>query len=108
MKNEHYSYLALGDSYTIGESVDPGLPYPVQIGARNRGRAPMRAQLDEFRISRIARYTADFTPSRTAFKLDPNTSALLHFDGDLTGHGTTPDGHTYRVDATAGFAAFAQ
>lgn len=24
-------YLALGDSYTIGESVDPGLRYPVQI-----------------------------------------------------------------------------
>ena len=32
------SYLALGDSYTIGESVDESLRWPVQLAARLRAR----------------------------------------------------------------------
>lgn len=36
--------------------------------------------MDEFRVSKIARYTANFTPSTSAFTNDGNTSLLLHFD----------------------------
>jgi len=36
--------------------------------------------LDEFRISNSARYTANFTPSTTAFEDDDNTLLLIHSD----------------------------
>ena len=44
--------------------------------------------IDEFRISDTARYTADFTPSTTAFTSDANTQLLIHSD-------TTDDGVTF-------------
>ena len=84
------------------------LPYCVQIGGRTRGRAPMNAELDEFRISRAPRYLADFAPPTRPFALDAHTSALLHFDRDLVGHGMTPQGQRYRIDATAGWAAYGE
>ncbi|MDP6584386.1 MAG: hypothetical protein QF535_07000, partial [Anaerolineales bacterium] len=37
--------------------------------------------MDEVRISRTARYTANFTPSTTAFQDDKDTVLLLHMDG---------------------------
>ena len=37
--------------------------------------------IDEVRISRIARYTANFTPTSSAFTTDNRTSALYHFEG---------------------------
>ena len=37
--------------------------------------------LDEIRISNNARYTADFTPSTTAFTADSNTKLLIQSDG---------------------------
>jgi len=37
--------------------------------------------VDEFRISNTARYTANFTPSTTAFQDDANNVLLLHMDG---------------------------
>jgi hypothetical protein len=36
---------------------------------------------DEFRVSNTARYTANFTPSTTAFVNDANTLLLMHADG---------------------------
>jgi hypothetical protein len=37
--------------------------------------------LDEIRVSKIARYTANFTPSASAFINDSNTVLLLHCEG---------------------------
>jgi hypothetical protein len=37
--------------------------------------------LDEFRISNIARYTGNYTPATQPFANDPNTLLLLHCDG---------------------------
>lgn len=37
--------------------------------------------IDEFRVSNCARYTAAFTPSITPFRSDDNTLLLLHMDG---------------------------
>lgn len=37
--------------------------------------------IDEFRISSVARYTANFTPATSIFSIDENTISLNHFDG---------------------------
>ena len=37
--------------------------------------------MDEIRVSNTARYTANFTPSTTAFQNDANTLLLIHCDG---------------------------
>ena len=39
--------------------------------------------MDEFRISTVARYTADFTPDTTAFSSDASTSFLMHATGAM-------------------------
>lgn len=44
---------------------------------------------DEIRVSSIARYTSDFTPSNTAFANDSFTKVLLHLD--TSSAGVTPD-----------------
>lgn len=59
--------------------------------------------MDEFRISNSARYTAGFTPSTTAFVNDANTLLLMHmnqsdaatiFTDDNSGTVTTEDSYT--------------
>ena len=50
-----------------------------------------RGQIDEVRISAIARYTADFTPHTSPQVPDAYTIALYHFDegsGDITADAT--------------------
>ena len=56
--------------------------------------ARLTGQLDELRISNVARYDADFTPPALAFEPDLNTLGLWHFDeasgsmvNDASGHG---------------------
>ena len=51
-----HSYLALGDSYTIGESVAPGERWPVQLAARLRGEG---IDIGEPRIVATTGWTTD-------------------------------------------------
>ena len=55
------------------------------IGIKYGGNEPFDGYMDEIRVSNSARYTANFTPSTTAFTPDSNTKFLLHsnFDGGL-------------------------
>jgi hypothetical protein len=45
------------------------------------GAYPLVGYLDEMRISNVARYSANFTPSLTPFSVDGSTKLLLHFEG---------------------------
>ena len=58
------------------------------IGMKYGGNEPFNGYMDEMRVSRVARYTTNFTPSTTAFKDDKDTVLLLHMDG---GGGIDPD-----------------
>ncbi|QDT24390.1 protein kinase domain-containing protein [Gimesia chilikensis] len=63
------------------------------IGCHRKGGGFFKGTIDEVRISNIARYTEDFTPTKR-FENDKNTMALYHFDEgsgdvlkDLSGNG---------------------
>jgi len=45
------------------------------------GGTAFNGHIDEFRVSKTARYTANFTPSTAPFQNDENTLLLLHMDG---------------------------
>jgi hypothetical protein len=52
------------------------------IGEFGDGRGSMHGYLDEYRISKIARYTGDYTPPTSAFTNDENTVFLMHANGN--------------------------
>jgi hypothetical protein len=45
------------------------------------GSAPILGNMDEIRLSNIARYTANYTPATSAFTTDNFTKLLIHCDG---------------------------
>ncbi len=53
---------------------------PVRIGASNLGDLGFTGTLEELRISKTARYTADFDVPRAPFVADADTIGLWHFD----------------------------
>lgn len=59
------------------------------LGVSGDGDKTFMGYLDEMRVSKIARYTADFTPATEQFENDANTLMLMHFDG--------PDGSTNTI-----------
>jgi len=73
---DNFNYVAPGD-FIIGQRFDGGI-------------FPFIGYIDEFRISSSARYTANYTPSTTAFINDANTILLLHMEGE-NGSTSFPD-----------------
>ena len=68
-----------GQYLTTGGNSYPNQPY--YIGCRHTEADFFSGYIDEFRASKVARYSGLFTPSTTPFDVDKYTSALLHFDG---------------------------
>lgn len=46
-----------------------GSTIPVTIGASNNATIPFKGRIDEFRLSRVARHTGDFTPPARPYRL---------------------------------------
>lgn len=85
-----------------GVDIPIGIGYPFQINCRNTSICEGNASIDELRISRIPRYNKDFTPPSAPFALDKDTTALFHFDGEMSGEGMDKDNSTYTIKATPG------
>ena len=66
---------------TTTQTTTVGQQTTIKIGAMADGSNGYTGYLDELRISNTARYTANFTPSASAFTNDVNTLLLLHGDG---------------------------
>lgn len=70
---------SVSDSRSLG---NPNHANGIMIGAEVTAPSQwFNGYIDEFRISSIARWTSNFTPSSTAYTTDGNTLFLSHCDG---------------------------
>ena len=73
----------VGSTYTDTNNY---LTKPLRIGAPySTGADDFDGYIDEVRISKVARYTANFTPSTIPFTNDSDTMLLLHMHGNNNG-----------------------
>ena len=71
--------------WTVADTAPPDVTdAPLTFGAGQGGGSPLHGYLDEIRISNVARYTSDFTPTGP-FATDAHTKLLLH--GEAVGAG---------------------
>jgi hypothetical protein len=76
---------------TVSNALTIGTPPSMAIGSYNSGSTtstsayPFSGYIDEVRVSNIARYTDDFTPSTTAFIAEENTNVVLIHSNDANG-----------------------
>jgi hypothetical protein len=86
----HLAYVRSGNTVNlyVDGTLDTSRPYSLNLAnaiLRFSGigfdNYSLNGWSDEIRISNIARYTANFTPSTTPFVNDQNTLLLLHMDG---------------------------
>ncbi len=98
---------------------DPDGTTPLWIGRDAETSAggapfPFKGVVEEFRLSNIARYAADYTPSTNPFETDNNTVILYHMDdvtaNDLSATGSLPNGtesEAFAASAVADIDQFA-
>ena len=69
--------VSIGDTTDSGPTAITGATYDLYIGVNPTGTQDWNGYMRNIRISDSARYTADFTPSTTAFSDDANTKLLI-------------------------------
>ena len=80
--NGHTMYIdGVAQTDTIADHSGTTQQIPLEIFSPQLGTVSTDYYMDEFRVSDIVRYTANFTPSTTPFVNDANTLLLLHMDG---------------------------
>ena len=93
-----------GNGIAVGTATDtsaiPDHTSPLYIAQRGSDEAYMNANIDEIRISNVARWTTDFSTPTEQYTSDANTSLLIH-GSEAVGGGTFTDsgntGHTVSV-----------
>jgi hypothetical protein len=68
-----YNWTPTGTDYIIGTTP--------KFGEFIDDRGSWNGYMDEIRVSKSARYSANFTPTTSAFSNDANTLLLIHADG---------------------------
>jgi len=71
---------ARDSSQTASDPSNSGMGHSTNDLTMGHGDNWLNGYLDEIRISNVARYTSNFTPSTTAFTSDANTVLLIHSD----------------------------
>ncbi len=97
--------LFLNGQLMIASEAITGVCPPVDDIYLGRGRSTdtspeqyFPGQLDEVRISTVARYLQNFTPPTTPFMSDADTIALYHFDGPIICQG--PSNNCFTADSS--------
>jgi len=85
-----YLYIDGVQQWSSTDTYDYSSARYLQFGAYYNSGYSLPGNIDEFRISKTARYTTGFTPTTTAFVNDSNTLLLIHADGT--------DGDTVFID----------
>jgi hypothetical protein len=85
-----YLYIDGVQQWSSTDTYDYSSARYLQFGAYYTSAYSLPGNIDEFRISKTARYTSGFTPTTTAFVDDSDTLLLIHADGT--------DGDTVFID----------
>jgi hypothetical protein len=103
----HIAAVRNGGTTTVYKNGNSVLTFTVSYDATGLGNPTLGSDggtgnsfngyIDEFRVSNIARYTANFTAPTQPFVNDPNTVLLIHADGANASTTFTDDTLSYRT-----------